>query len=1514
VTFVSKHWSAPDGPWRGKGIAIIGMAGRFPQAESVDAFWRNLRDGRDCIARLTRQELLADGVSPDLLDHERFVPAGGVLGDIELFDASFFGISPREAESMDPQQRIFLEVVQHAFDDAGLDPARAPGPIAVYAGCRLSGYWLRLMRLPEFMASVGWHQVAAGNDKDFLPTQASFRFDLRGPSINVQAACSTSLLAVALGCDALLDARCDVAVAGAASIAVPQRTGYMYQPSSIASPDGKCRPFDAGANGSVLGNGVAAVVLKRVDDAIAAGDRIYAVIRSIAVNNDGSTKSSFAGPSVKAQAEVIANAVQRAGIAPQQIGYVEAHGTATTLGDPIEIAALARVLANGAPRPSPCGIGSVKSNIGHLDPAAGVASLIKAALCLHEEEIPASLHFERPNPAIDFAAAGVRVVVEREAWPRCATPRYAGVSAFGIGGTNVHAVLEEAPAVERRASDHRPELLVLSAKSPDALRAMAAEVASWLRACADQPLADAVFTLACGRREFNHRRIVVAETPDQAADQLDQPDTTARRFLRDRRVVFLFPGQGSQQLRMGMTLYRAEPVFRAAVDEVFALAESFLGFDARCLVDPGTHGNGEQRDVAQTAVAQPLLFAVAIAAARLWRHWGVQPQHMLGHSVGELAAAHLAGVLSLPDAVRVVCERGRLMQSMPPGAMLAVSLSEAEALALEDADLRVAAFNAPRQHTISGSIPAIAALEERLRESGVEFSRLGTSHAFHHGSMREAAAGLLETLRDVRLSPPTLPFVSCVSGLTITAEQATSPDYWAESIVAPVRFSSGVMTLLDAPDTVFIECGAGRALGSLLRAHRAAPDVVVLGTMAARGDSRSDHVCALDALGQAWQIGVGVEWEALWRERPKRRINLPGYPFQRQRHWIDAPAEPAAVRVACREAADKGYTRVWTPAPLSAPAATPPPATWLVLADTGGPAAALCERLRQDGERAVAMLAADDARQLSDHEFRVDPRSAEAIRQLVDQLAIAPGPVHVVNAWTAAVPPGPLTVQRAEAGALLGFWAPLRLLRALAAAGRPATALSTLTSRLFPIARGELAEPAIAPAIGLTRVLPQEVAGLRVRIVDALPPTSAHEAQVLIEQIVAELRSSAAEPIIAYRSGTRLCESFAPLPLPPTAPGKVVLPGATYLITGGFGGIGGVLARVLASVGQVRLVLVGRRGLGSGSAESANGARQRVHELEAMGAAVLPLAADVADPQQMAGVVNEVQSRFGRIAGVVHAAGVPGGRMLMLPEDDAAGSVLAPKLHGTIALLDSVAPHQPDFVLMCSSFAAVAGGLGQGEYSAGNAFVDAAAWYARALGLRATAVDWPAWRDVGMAHAVSLPPELDHLRQASLDSGITPEEGADLFARIIAADLPQVVVAPFADAATAPARMPQSATPASVQTRPEEARRAAYPATASVPAPSTEDVLAERIGGMWSNVLGVPEVRPSDNFFELGGQSLMALQIVLRVGEQFAVELNLTEVFERPTLAEFSALVHQRMVESIEALPKERVQELLAET
>jgi acyl transferase domain-containing protein len=1550
-------WSATDGPWRGAGIAIVGMAGRFPMADSVDAFWRNLLDGRDCISRFTREELLQEGVAPELVDHERYVRAGAVLEGIEFFDAAFFGISPREAESMDPQQRLFLEVVQHAFDDAALDPQRYSGRIAVYAGGRLSGYWLRLMKNAEFMAGLGWHQVAAGNDKDFLPTQASFRFDLRGPSVNVQAACSTSLLAVLLGCDALVNGRCDVALAGATSIAVPQRIGYTYQPSSIASSDGKCRPFDARADGSVLGNAVAAVVLKRIDDAVADGDRIVAVLRAVAVNNDGSSKSSFAAPSVRAQTDVLERALREAALTPADIGYVEAHGTATLLGDPIEVAALARVFRRAPTRAAPLPIGSVKSNVGHLDPVAGLASLIKAAMCLQEQRIPPSLHFERPNPAIDFAAAGVRVVAEAEDWPRGAAPRRVGVSAFGIGGTNVHAVLEEAPAVTV-AGDTRPELLVLSAKSPEALDAMARELGGALVGTAAPILHHAAFTLACGRRQFEYRRSLVADSPQEAASLLAQSCANSQAWLKDRPVVFLFPGQGSQRLGLGLSLYRREPVFREAVDELLALAEPHLGFDARALIDAEAHGNGGEHDLAQTAIAQPLLFAVEVACARLWMYWGVRPAQMLGHSLGELAAAHVAGVLPLRDAMRVVCRRGQLMQSMTPGAMLALSVAadEAESLAQELAptDACIAAYNSPKQQTLSASLEAMARIEPQLRARGIAGTRLATSHAFHHRSMREAADGLRQVLAEVPLAAPALALMSCVSGAPMSDEQATQADYWARSVVEPVRFAQAAQTLLASHgEAVFIECGPGRALGSLLCAQgTGAARRLVLATLPGAANREAERRGLLGTVGQAWAAGATVNWQAFWQLRSARRIKLPGYAFQRKRFWVDAPSRAAATgsaptaasptAVTMAPGAENTFVRAWWPASATNAARTGVAelgVDFVVITPDLGFGSALAQRLRRDGSRVLVLRIgpADVANAgISAHmpgisTLDADLRDADAAAMLARELdtRLRPdAPLHLVNAWPLALPPGVPSVARAEYGAWLAFHAPLRLLRALKSAQRRVVAVDTVTARLFPVLPGEWPEPAAAPALGLARVLPQEVQGVRARVIDIAPPRDSNDTQRLLEQLAAELLQPGPETVLAYRGDQRLTEGFVALPLPREH--RTLRRAGCFLVTGGYGAIGGVLAKALAQASPgARIALVGRRGLGEEASGLSQAARELVSALQNQGAEVLPLAADMSDPQAVHAVVAQVQAQFGRLYGVVHCAGVPGGRMLMVPEGPAAGQVMAPKVRGTVALLEALAPQAPEFVVLCSSFAAVSGGLGQGEYCAANAFLDAIAWSARAMGLRITAVDWPAWRDAGMALATSLPPELEHLRRASLETGISSAEGAELFMRILAADLPQVVIAPSPprpagtpSASTTAQHPPASAAQAHQQHVGVQLAPAAphgVPALGAPPRLSSDEdganierLLVERIGAIWSAVLGVPVPHGEDNFFELGGQSLMALQIVSRCGEQFGISIALTDVFDQPTLGGFAAFLHQRMIERVAAMPDDEVRQRLA--
>jgi acyl transferase domain-containing protein/acyl carrier protein len=1468
------------------------MAGRFPGARNVAEFWQNLREGRDSIRTFSQEELLEEGVDESMLRQANFVPAGGVLEEIEWFDAAFFGMSPREAESMDPQQRILLETVQHALDDAGCDPERSPGPVAVFAGCRLSGYWMRLLQNSQLMAALGWHQVAAGNDKDFLATQISYRFNLRGPSVNVQSACATSLLAISLACDSLISGQCDVAIAGGASVAVPHRIGYMYYPSGIASPDGHCRPFDAQAKGSVLGNGVAAVVLKRVTDAVAVGDRIYAVIRGTAVNNDGTAKSSFAAPSVRGQADVIAAALQHAGVPPEDVEYIETHGTATTLGDAIEAAALGKIFAG---RAQPCRIGSVKSNVGHLDPAAGVTSLIKVALSLYHGEIPASIHFDHPNPTIDFAGAGVRVLSANELWPRTNTSRIAGVSSFGIGGTNVHAVLTEAPAELSVVAGRPVYLLPISAKTPEALQAMSTEWADSIESNPQTPLHDMAFTASCGRRQFARRRYVVAGTHREAASALRQPvRRNSPSFLKDREAFFLFPGQGSQRCGMGGELYRAEPVFQRTINSLAEEAARYLGFDLRSLMTP--EGNAE-RNLHHTAVAQPFLFVTEYAAAQLWMDWNVLPAGMLGHSIGELVAACVAEVFSPEDAIRIVCERGLLMGSMEPGAMLAVNIDAATARGMEDEVIRISAINAPRLCTLSGSPDAIRSLEERLTAEGVEFRRLNTSHAFHHPSMQAASERLLQTLANVTFREPRIQFLSNLTGDWITAKQATNPEYWAESVVAPVLFSPCVQKLLGHSEAVLMECGPGLAMSSIVRSHLLSSETVVVSSMAQVGDGK-EMASWLEAAGTVWQAGIPLDWRKMWSDRTGRRVTLPPYPFQRQRYWIDAPTRPTSPAPDGRRDVRKNcFLPSWQASEPPSRKQRPESDVWLVLAESEGLGLSLCAQLQLAGHAVVAAIPGGLYEAISDRAYRIDPSSAEHAGRLFEEPALAGGRIHLVVCWTLA-PHLELTLERAQLGIEAGFHAPVTLLQALIRAGRKIASFLAVTSQLFGVKAEEQLDPAFAAVAGIVRVLSQEMPSVSARLIDITLPANSTEAATIVDQIIGELLSDAAEPVVAYRGPTRYAQSFGAATIPAGTEGRKRLrPGGTYLITGGFGGIGGVLAKLLASAGKCNLALVGRRG-------AAHPVSPLVQELESIGAEVLSLSGDVSNPVDVQRIVQSVRDRFGPIHGVIHAAGVAGGGMLGNRKLADADAVFAPKIQGTIALFSAIRADRPDFFVLCSSFASVHGGVGQADYCGANCFQDAFAAYARGMGVPAVSIDWPAWREIGMAANMNLPEELEFLRQKSLESGITVAEGAELFAGILAADVSQVVIMPFA---TSPLARAEAARPRPVPVVPVARKEVSEMSTDGLRA-----ALEASLAAIWSQVLGVQDLKCDDNFFQLGGHSLMALQVVAAVRQRFPVRLDLSDIFEQPALGALTALVESRLVDSVNEMPHDQVRQLLA--
>ncbi|MDK4740181.1 amino acid adenylation domain-containing protein [Rhizobium sp. CNPSo 3464] len=880
------------------GIAIIGMSGRFPGAPSVEALWQLICEGRNAFSQFSPEEL-EDAFTDEERAQPNFVPARPHLRDVELFDADFFGMYPREAALTDPQHRVFLEICWEALEDGGYDPQRYPGMIGVFAGSSMPTYLINNVlgdraKAEEFTSNyqIGCFQHLVGALNDTLATRIAYKFNLRGPAFTLQSACSTSLLAVSQACQNLLTYSCDMALAGGVSITIPQRRGYIYQEGGMASPDGTCRPFDANAAGTVFASGAGVVLLKRQEDALRDGDHIYAVIRGYGVNNDGSDKVGFVAPSVEGQAEAISAAFANAAVSPATIGYVECHGTATPLGDPIEFSGLKGAFSEDPPAPASCALGSVKGNIGHTDAAAGVTGLIKTALALGKAKIPPMPNYEKPNPRIDLDHSPFYIPTEMIDWPEMEGPRRAGVSAFGVGGTNIHVIVEEPPVRHDESVDEQegPYLLPLSASNPAALSAMRTNLADHLAKNPGLPLAQVAHTLQAGRREFNHRLAIAASTTEEAIDRL-----TAERYqpliASDQPpVAFMFPGQGAQYAGMGAGLYSAEPEFARWIDRGAELLKMTLGVDLRdyiCHTGPVTQAMADEQR--ETRIAQPCLYLVEYALARLWLSRGVKPYAMIGHSVGEFVAATLANVISFEDGLRLVANRGRLMQNQPQGAMVSVR-ADAETVAMHlRGKVEIAAINAPKLSVISGPFEDIDTVCTVLESAGIAFSRLHTSHAFHSAMMDEAVIALREETAKTTYGTATMPYISCVTGDWQTGERGTSPDYWATHCRDAVHFADGLMTLCRGRKPVLLEVGPGRTL-SVFAAQTIARDGV-----AAIVQSLPEHDRAFaasetlaEAHGKLWMAGYPLEWPAL-PASAQQRLGLPTYPFQRQRHWIDAP-------------------------------------------------------------------------------------------------------------------------------------------------------------------------------------------------------------------------------------------------------------------------------------------------------------------------------------------------------------------------------------------------------------------------------------------------------------------------------------------------------------------------------------------------------------------------------------------------------------------------------------------------
>ncbi len=1509
-----------------QGIAVIGMSGRFPGASSLEDFWRHLRDGVESITFFSEEELIAAGNDPELVSQPAYVRARGMLVGVEEFEPAFFGFTPREAAVMDPQHRLLLECAWEACEDAGYDPERFPGRAAVYVGAGASSYLIaNLLPNAGELASLGTLQVFLLNDRDFVATRLSYELNLRGPSVTVQTACSTSLTAVHMACQSLLAGESDLALAGGASIGVPLVEGYLYQEGSIASPDGHCRSYDAQAGGSVGGNGVGIVVLKRLADALEDGDTVHAVILGSAANNDGSAKVGFTAPGIDGQAEVIAESLLMAGVEPDTIAYVEGHGSATALGDPIEVMALRQAFERAGHQGRPCALGSVKSNVGHLNTAAGVAGLIKTVLALRHGTIPPSLHFARPNPQVDFGP--FYVPAQALPWPQDLSPRRAGVSSFGLGGTNVHVVLEEAPEREPSGSSRPWQLLRLSARTSTALVAQADRLADRLESESHLQLADVAFTLQVGRKTFSRRRALVCRDVADAVAGLREGRGVAGSFEGgERPAVFLFPGLGDHYVDMGRELYESEPAFTAEVDRCAEILRSHLGIDVReVLFSAGSRAavsvaserrtdlramlrRGEARDEAsrrldRTEHAQPALFVVEYALARLLMAWGVRPRAMIGYSIGEYVAACLAGVLSLEDALALVARRAKLIQELPAGAMLAVPLQETEVLPLLGdlgGTLAVSATNGPYFCVVGGPGEAVVELERRLAGRGVTCLGLTTTHAFHTPLMEPAAGALTELARTVAVGTPKIPYLSNVTGTWISAADLQDSGYWARHMVRPVRFAEGLAELLGDADRAMVEVGPGGTLSALVRQHpEAGAGRIAVATMRRASEEGSDLALLLDALGRLWVEGVAIDAAGFFAGERRHRVRLPTYPFERQRCWIDPPqggSRSEAPRPGALahepDLADWFWVPVWKQTAPVIPAGDGEgdgdAGGWLVFLDAAGLGEGLAGRLRSEGRRVVT-ITAGEALRLEEGAVVIDPARRDHYEALIHGLSGDGGlPTRIVHLWAMGSMGSDSGFQTSQEAGLLSL---VFLEQALVAAGAagPAIRIAMVGDGLHEVLAGDRVEPAKAAVVGACKVIHQESSRLTCFTLDC----AADEG--LIDRLLAEMGRETPDPVVAYRGRQRWVRTFDRVRLPETL-SSPLREGGVYLITDG-GSAGGVgLAEWLTGPLRSRVALLVAESPGQ---EPSEDVRRRLSDLErGPGAAgnLLILRGDVTEPQAVRAAVEEIRARFGPLDGAFHAPGSFSGGLIQLKTREILAASLAPVERGAQALLEALEALEDDrsaFIVLMSSTLGFTGGLGQVDLAAAGSYLDA---LAQALGggpRRVVAAhwdpyQWQAWLAAGLGAVVQAEEQ-----QKDLEAGaISVAASGEALRRVLASGLPRVVVS-ARDLETVIAET-DALTAESFFAQMEKARRAGgthsregLPTAYEAP----RDERETRLAALWEELFGIAPIGIQDSFLELGGHSLLAIQMVTQIRSLFDADLPVTALFEAPTIAELSKLI-----------------------
>ncbi|NIM15675.1 MAG: KR domain-containing protein [Candidatus Aminicenantes bacterium] len=1551
-------------------IAVIGMSGRFPGARDIHEFWNNLKNGVESISFLSDEDVKKYGINPDVLKNPNYVRAGGgVLEDREYFDASFFGYTPRQAEIMDPQLRIFQESSWSALEDAGYNAESYEGLIGIYAGASLNFHWNALITLTGKSSDLGQFSTSQLINKDYLAARISYSLNLKGPAVVVQSACSTSLVAIHLACRALLTAECDIALAGGISLMAPQqRIGYIYQEGMINSPDGHCRAFDAKAMGTIGGEGVGVVVLKRLKHAAADGDNIYAIVVGSAINNDGKRKVGFSAPSIEAQAAVIKRALHMAQIEPESITYIESHGTGTPLGDPIEIEALKEAFNTNKKRF--CGIGSIKSNIGHLDTAAGVASFIKTVLSLKHRLIPPGINFETPNPEIDFENSPFYVNTRLREWKNDEFPLRAGVSSFGIGGTNAHAILEEAP-VKEEAGEIRPlKLIPLSARTKTALEGMSGNLLKFLKEKSKINLADAAYTLQIGRSEFQHRRFFLCSDIHDAVETLETLSLQGTRKIHtsfvkegDRPITFMFPGLGAQYENMGLGLYETEPLFRSELDRCFEIINSISGCNIKDILFPANDLIDKAKvKINQIDNAQLVIFIFEYSLARLLINWGIKPDALIGYSFGEYIAACISGVFSLKDALNLLILRGKLIKETAPGAMLSVPLPKVDLEPLLNDGLSIAIDNGA-SCIVAGSKGRIDAFENRMKERRLMCIRLQASHAIHSNLMKPILNKFEAGIRQISLRNPQIPYISNVTGTWITDREAQDPHYWAKHMLETVRFADGIKELLSESGSIFVEIGPGNDLKTLANHHLTNDsDHLVINTVKLAAEIIPDERYLLNKVGRLWLAGVKIDWQAFHRGGKRCRIPLPTYPFEGLPYWIEGdPFKEGIDGLTGKNMGKKSditdwfYIPSWKYSPLVVTYNNKisKKSGWLILMEETRLGTQLVKRLKDVGQDFTVVRAGERFAKVSDQEYTINPGENNDYNTLLSELSrIKKVPNKIIHLWGVTVCEGEssdeaLKLKYVDNVQASGFYSLIYLAQAIGKFNyKDQIQIAVITSNMQRVRGDEVISPGKATILGAIKVIPQEYYNISSCSIDiTLSKEEDQHYENLVDQLLIEFSKDFSDAVIAYRNNSRWLQITEPVKLEKSREIPLRLKkGGVYLITGGLGGIGYTIAEHLAKSVQAKLVLTGRSVLPSRedwkqwtAADYIDDriARKikRILSLEELNSEVLVSSADVCNHQEMQEVIRMAEKRFGHINGVIHSAGVPDGGVIPLRTREATDKVLAPKVTGTLILDDVLKNTELDFFIICSSLASITGGLGQVGYSAANAFQDAYAHYMFTRnGNLVVSINWDTWGEVGFGlESVKQLVENGDITYSEAESllghAILSSEGIDILDRIMEYSFPQVIISTRdleyvntnvnqntgAHQEDRELPIPGQESEMKPQLHPGKLYRRPELSTEYAP-PNTEFEIT--CANILQQYFGFEKMGIHDNLFEFGVTSLEMIHINDRLKRELKKDIPLVIMFEFPTIRSLEQYLNQEEKgESLDEYDQpDRAEEIMLET